>query len=127
MAYNIDNDIAYQELINFHNTKIPSIRLCLIVRKLAYNKLSNKRYCNVTTEDKQDMATQAMIDFIKWGHNFRPKDTYSKGVAVGYLDFNMNNTFNRYLKKLTNQNEREVNTCVDVAYWDTNLTADMET
>lgn len=73
------------------------------------------------------MATQAMIDFIKWGHNFRPKDTYSKGVAVGYLDFNMNNTFNRYLKKLTNQNDKEIHTDIDIAFWDTNFTTDMET
>ena len=117
---NIDNDTCYGLLLDFARTKIPSPELCLIVNKLIHNKIHNNKYRNVLREDKEDMATQAMIDFILYGHNFKPKPTYSKGVAVGYLNFNMNNTFNRFLKKLSKQ-QNEVNIEVDIAYWDTSF------
>lgn len=121
MGYNINNELAYDELLLFHDTKTPSVKLCLLVRQLINNKLSNSRYCYISKEDKEDMSSQAMIDFIKWGHNFNPKPTYSKGVAIGYLDFNMNNTFNRLLKKLKKLNAAEIYTDIDVAYWDSSF------
>lgn len=124
MGYNISNEVAYDELTQFHETKIPSTKLCLLVRQLISNKLSNSRYYFMTKEDKEDIASQAMIDFIKWGHNFKPKSSYSKGIAIGYLDFNMNNTFNRFLKKLSKTNSVEVYADIDVAYWDSSFNAE---
>jgi len=118
---NIDNDVCYNLLSDFARTKEASIELFEIVKKLIRNKLSNNKYRNLTNDEKQDLTSQAILEFLQYAHNFKPKETYSKGIAVGYLNYNMENTFNRYLKKLYKKQKMEVNIEFDISFWNTNF------
>lgn len=123
---NIDNEEAYHELTQFAKTKVASAKLCTIVSKLIHNKLQNRKYCYISNEDKEDMGSQAMIEFLLWGHNFHPKPEYSKGIAIGYLNFNMNNSFHKYITKMYQHNNNTLNIDMDVPFWDDAFNNDEE-
>lgn len=106
--FDIDNDLAYSLLFEFHRTHVCSDELANILLKLIDNKLSNIKYSLFNEECKQAMKDAAIMEFLKYGHNFNPKQPHSKGIAIGYMDFCMNNSFNHAITKYMKEAKRDV-------------------
>lgn len=108
--YNIDNDIAFAEMQKFHETKICTDRLAKIALKLIENKLLNAKYSKFNAECKELIRDTAIMDFLKYGHNFNPnkQKKYNAGIAIGYMDFCMTNSFNHAITKYFKDAEKEI-------------------
>lgn len=117
---NIDKERSYELLTQFAETKVASAELCLMVQQLIKNILSASKYSWIGREDKEDLATMAMIEFLQYSHNFKPKSTYSVGVAVGYLNNNCSRAIWRGITKMKKHSDGTAELGeIDVAYWDT--------
>lgn len=115
--YDLDAELVYKEMCKFAETKVCSDVLARLFYKLVDNKLDAMSYRNLPPDCKQDMIDCAVMEFIKYGHNFKPKPKDTVGVGVGYIDFNMRNSFNKAIKKHNKQYSRtEVNIeLIDIA------------
>ena len=121
MATTIDipKQRSYELLIEFASTKTASAELCMMVRQLINNILSSSKYHWICREDKEDLATLAMIEFLQYSHNFNPKSTYSHGVAIGYINNNVSRAIWRGITKMKKHTDGTAELGdIDVAYWD---------
>lgn len=110
----------YDLLTEFASTKKASAELCLMVQQLIKNILSASKYSWIGREDKEDLATIAMIEFLLYSHNFKPKSTYSVGVAVGYCNGNISRAIWRGITKMKKHSDGTAELGdIEVAYWDT--------
>jgi hypothetical protein len=122
MATTIDipKQRSYELLMDFASTKTASAELCMMVRQLINNILSSSKYHWIGREDKEDLATLAMIEFLQYSHNFNPKSTYSHGVAIGYLNGNCSRAIWRGITKMKKHSDGTAELGdIEVAYWDT--------
>ena len=109
----------YDLLTEFATTKNASAELCVMVQQLVKNILSASKYSWIGREDKEDLATLAMIEFLQYSHNFKPKTTYSVGVAVGYVNGNLSRAIWRGITKMKKHSDGTAELGdIDVAYWD---------
>ena len=116
---NIDKERSYELLTQFAETKVASAELCLMVQQLIKNILSASKYHWIGREDKEDLATLAMIEFLQYSHNFNPKSTYSHGVAIGYLNGNCSRAIWRGITKMKKHTDGTAELGdIEVAYWD---------
>ena len=115
----LDNEKFYRLLVEFSETKQASAEICLMVKQLISNILSNGKYSWIGREDKEDLATIALFEFLQYGHNFKPKSTYSVGVAVGYTGNNCSRAIWRGITKMKKHLDGTAELGdIDVAYWD---------
>lgn len=117
--YHIDDDLAFAELKKMVETKVCSDTLALIYLKLMNNMLENRSYAHLHENIKEDMRDMALMEFLKYGHNFKVDKCYSAKGAIGYLNFNMKNSFNkaitRFRKNVHNQEGICISDMLDIA------------
>lgn len=122
MTVNINDDLFLAEMLKFAETKVASPALASMVQQLIRNICSNGSYKAVNREDLDDAAGNAMLNFLKYGHNFKMKPNYTKKVAIGYVDFGCKRIINDSIKKAKKHNLQSLHCgddCdIDIAYWD---------
>lgn len=119
---NIDDDLFLTEMQLFAETKTASTKLVLMVDQLIKNICSNGSYKSTNRDDLSDAAGNAMLNFLKYGHNFKMKPGYTKKVAVGYVDFGCKRIINDSIKKARKHKSTSLHcdddTDIDIAFWD---------
>lgn len=94
----VDNSALHAELVAFRDGGTPSRRLIEMVQAIHRGLCGNSKFRGYDTLDQEDLRSQAMLEFLKYGHNFNPEKCRSANGAFTFVTWCAESAFKRYLR-----------------------------
>lgn len=85
-------------MLAFKDGGIPSPELLRMVQAIHRGLCGNSRFRGYDAMDLEDLRSTAMLEFLKYGHNFKPEKCRSANGAFTFVTWCAESAFKRYLR-----------------------------
>lgn len=94
----VDNASLHREMLAFRETRVPSGALLAMVQAIHKGLCGNSKFRGYDSMDLEDLRSTAMLEFLKYGHNFKPEKCRSANGAFTFVTWCAESAFKRYLR-----------------------------
>lgn len=98
MSLQFNSDIAHELLMQWKASGVCPNELIAMYYELLDSLISKASFKNYPDNVKDNMKSEAIYQFLKYSHNYKPEKAKSKNPAFTFLAFNAECSFKKAIK-----------------------------